>query len=136
MFRVYAFVSFAETGHTKVKLMNICRNGQPKKCTLAILVFPLGQNMSAKLLQQVWFISFAGKNDCFATSRQFTSITSLSDGKYYKFRAIVTSSCPQVWTVTKENILNFIFFFLHSFKSKPPIFVHFLKTQQKQLGFI
>ena len=54
-FGVHVYVSFAESGrHTKVKLMNICRNGRPKKTTSAILVFPrCGQNMSAKLLQRV-----------------------------------------------------------------------------------
>ena len=102
-------IVFAEAGHTKAgKLMNICRIGRPKKWTFAILVFPLGQNMSAKLLQQVWFISFGGKNYCFGASGQFTSITSLSDDEYHKFRAIITSSCPQVCSRTQKKTLSLI----------------------------
>ena len=108
-------IVFAEAGHTKAgKLMNICRIGRPKKWTFAILVFPLGQNMSAKLLQQVWFISFGGRNYCFGASGQFTSITSLSDDEYHKFRAIITSSCPQVCSRTqKKKISFFLSTFLH-----------------------
>ena len=76
-----------------------------------ILVFPVGQNMSPRNWcnghDLFWRLSFGGKNHCFVASRQFTSITSLSNDEYYKFWAIITSSWPQVW-VAKENIFTIL----------------------------
>ena len=94
-----------------------------KKWTLAILAFPLGQNMSAKLLQQVHdlFLSVAKivalpRRDNLQVLQvcQMTSITSfepLSPVVALKFGAL--------------HWRKLFIFFQHSLASEHPIFLHF-----------
>ena len=84
----------------------------PKKTNSTILVFDLAKIFRRNCCNRYDLyrgLSFGGKNYCPGASRRFTSIRTLSDDECHKFRAIISTTCPQsLGDQQRKSFQNFL----------------------------
>ena len=84
----------------------------PKKTNSTILVFDLAKIFLRNCCNRYDLyrgLSFGGKNYCLGASRRFTSIRTLSDDECHKFRAIISTTCPQsLGDQQRKSFQNFL----------------------------
>ena len=96
----------------------------PKKTNSTILVFDLAKIFPRNCCNRYDLyrgLSFGGKNYCLGASRRFTSIRTLSDDECHKFRAIINTTCSQVWRISKEKAFKIFWQLLNFHVSTLPL---------------